>query len=71
MLDLVDGTVVPGHGDPFDIGFAERQVAELAALAELAQEVVSGDIGEDEAIARSPFPAEDTLALERASAGTD
>ena len=27
LLELVSGTVVPGHGDPFDRGFAERQVA--------------------------------------------
>ena len=67
LLDLVDGAVVPGHGDPFDRAFAERQVAELAALAELAREVASGSIGLEEAIRRSPFPAESTgQALERA-----
>lgn len=67
LLDLVDGVVVPGHGDPFHIGFAERQVAELAALAELAREIARGSIGFDEAVRRSPFPAEDTgVALERA-----
>ena len=67
LLGLVDGTVVPGHGDPFDRSFAERQVAELAALAELAREAASGAIGLDEAIRRSPFPAEPTgEALDRA-----
>lgn len=67
LLERVDGVVVPGHGDPFDIAFAERQVAELAVLAELAKEIASGVIGPDEAIRRSPFPAEDTgVALERA-----
>jgi glyoxylase-like metal-dependent hydrolase (beta-lactamase superfamily II) len=67
LLGLVDGLVVPGHGDPFDRAFAERQVAELAALAELAKEVASGTIGADEAVRRSPFPAEETrAALERA-----
>jgi len=67
LLDLVTGVVVPGHGDPFDIAFAERQVADLAVLAELAKEIVGGAIGPDEAVRRSPFPAEDTgVALERA-----
>jgi glyoxylase-like metal-dependent hydrolase (beta-lactamase superfamily II) len=67
LLDLVEGVVVPGHGDPFDIAFAERQVADLAVLTELAKEIASGAIGPDEAVRRSPFPAEDTgVALERA-----
>jgi len=66
-VDLVDGVVVPGHGDPFDRAFAARQVDELTALAELARDAVSGVIGADEAIRRSPFPAEPTAeALERA-----
>jgi len=67
LLALVAGTVVPGHGDPFERGFAERQVAELAELAELAREAVSGAIALDEAVRRSPFPAHETgVALERA-----
>ncbi|MCA1569225.1 MAG: MBL fold metallo-hydrolase [Chloroflexi bacterium] len=67
LLDLVAGVVVPGHGDPFDRAFAERQVAELAELAEVARQAASGAIGLDEAIRRSPFPAEPTsAALERA-----
>ena len=60
MLSLIDGTVVPGHGDPFDIAFAERQVGELAALAALGSDVVNGDIGDGEAVAGSPFPSEVT-----------
>jgi len=60
MLSLIDGTVVPGHGDPFDIAFAERQVGELAALARLGTDVANGGIGEGEALARSPFPPEVT-----------
>ena len=67
LLGLVEGVVVPGHGDPFDRAFAERQVADLAVLAELAKEVASGAIGVDEALRRSPFPAEPTgAALDRA-----
>ena len=66
LLALVDGVIVPGHGDPFDRGFAERQVAELDLMAELAREAASGAIGLDEAIRRSPFPAHETGdALER------
>ena len=67
LLDLVDGVVVPGHGDPFNRAFAERQVAELDKLAALAREAASGAIGLEDAIRRSPFPAEPTgQALERA-----
>lgn len=67
LLTLVDRVVVPGHGDPFDRSFAERQVAELGALAELARSAATGAIGHDEAVRRSPFPAEPTSqALERA-----
>jgi glyoxylase-like metal-dependent hydrolase (beta-lactamase superfamily II) len=67
LLELVDGAVVPGHGDPFDRSFAVRQVEELGVLAGLAGDAVSGAIGLDEAIRRSPFRAEPTTeALERA-----
>jgi glyoxylase-like metal-dependent hydrolase (beta-lactamase superfamily II) len=67
LLELVDGAVVPGHGDPFDRRFAEAQVGQLAELAGLARDAASGAIGLDEAIRRSPFPAEPTSeALERA-----
>src|SRR5688500_2810670 len=67
LLELVDGTVVPGHGDPFDRRFAEAQVGQLANLATLAREAVSGVIGLDEAVRRSPFPPEATgEALDRA-----
>lgn len=67
LLELVDGAVVPGHGDPFDRTFAARQVEELGVLAGLARDAVSGAVGLDEAIRRSPFPAEPTReALERA-----
>lgn len=68
LLDLVEGVVAPGHGDAFDRAFAERQVAELGALADLAREVADGVIGRDEAVRRSPFPAEPTTeGLDRAA----
>ena len=67
LLELVDGTVVPGHGDPFDRAFAERQVAELAELARLGRDAASGAISLDEAVRRSPFSAGPSAeALERA-----
>jgi glyoxylase-like metal-dependent hydrolase (beta-lactamase superfamily II) len=67
LLALADETIVPGHGDPFDRGFGERQVGELALLADLARDAASGAIGLDEALRRSPFPADETGdALERA-----
>jgi glyoxylase-like metal-dependent hydrolase (beta-lactamase superfamily II) len=67
LLELVDGMVVPGHGDPFDRGFAERQVEQLAGLAALARSAVNGTMDRDEAIRRSPFPPEPTAqAIERA-----
>ena len=67
LLGLVDGTVVAGHGDPFDRAFAERQVGDLGILADLARGAVAGSIGVDEVIRRSPFPADATGdALERA-----
>ena len=67
LLELVAGPVVPGHGEPFDRQFAERQVEELGVLAGLAREATSGAIGLDDAIARSPFPADASAeALERA-----
>jgi hypothetical protein len=50
-----------------DRSFAERQVAELGALAELCREAAGGAIGLDEAVRRSPSPAEPTgQALQRA-----
>lgn len=68
LLDLVEGVVAPGHGDPFDRALAERQVAELAALADLARQLALGVIGRAEAVRASPFPAEATTeALDRAA----
>ena len=66
LLGMVEGVVVPGHGDPFDRDFAQNQVEQLAVLAELGRAVAAGAIGLDEAISRSPFPAEPTAeAIER------
>ena len=67
LLALVDGAVVPGHGDPFDRAFAERQVASLRTVAELCRDTMAGRIGIDEADPRVAVSAEPTSeALERA-----
>jgi glyoxylase-like metal-dependent hydrolase (beta-lactamase superfamily II) len=68
VLDLVEGVVAPGHGDVADRRFAEQQVGALAALADLSRASVAGEIGLDELVRRSPFPADTTrVALDRAT----
>lgn len=72
LLELSGDVVVPGHGDPLDRAHAERQVAELGALADLARKLTAGVIGRDEAVHRSPFPADPTIeALDRAALEVD
>ncbi|MBA8825347.1 glyoxylase-like metal-dependent hydrolase (beta-lactamase superfamily II) [Saccharopolyspora lacisalsi] len=60
LLESRCSTLVPGHGDPVGPGFATAQRDELAALASLCSEVSSGAITADEALCRSPLPAETT-----------
>jgi glyoxylase-like metal-dependent hydrolase (beta-lactamase superfamily II) len=50
------GVVVPGHGDHAGRAFADAQAASLARLVALAQEVASGAMPLDEAVAAQPFP---------------
>lgn len=57
LLDLDPKVIVPGHGDPADPEFARGQRDELAAVAELRAAHHRGEIGEAEAIRRSPYPA--------------
>lgn len=67
LLELVPAVVAPGHGDPADRDFAERQTGELGAVAELCAAVVAGEIGPDEALRRSPYSVVTTRhALRRA-----
>ncbi|MDQ2940921.1 MAG: MBL fold metallo-hydrolase [Chloroflexota bacterium] len=67
LLDLVEGAVAPGHGEVADRRFAAQQVAALAGLADLCRASVARQIGLDEVMRRSPFPADTTrVALERA-----
>jgi glyoxylase-like metal-dependent hydrolase (beta-lactamase superfamily II) len=50
------GVVVPGHGDHGGRALADASAASLAALAELAARVDSGELTLGEAIAERPFP---------------
>jgi glyoxylase-like metal-dependent hydrolase (beta-lactamase superfamily II) len=58
LVDLVTGTVVPGHGDVGDRGFAVRSMVEIRAIAELATLVHEGSLGLDDAVLRTPYPAD-------------
>jgi len=57
-LDLLGtGTAVPGHGDPMDAPFVVAQRDQLADLATLCEAVRDGELGTEDAVRRSPFPA--------------
>jgi glyoxylase-like metal-dependent hydrolase (beta-lactamase superfamily II) len=58
LVGLVSGAVVPGHGSVGDRAFAVRQMTEFRAIAELATLVHQGLIGIDDAVLRTPFPAD-------------
>lgn len=67
LLELVDGVVAPGHGDPADRVFAARQTAELTEVARLSTLTLSGDISPEEMLRLSPYSAPTTRhALRRA-----
>ncbi|GII65000.1 MBL fold metallo-hydrolase [Sphaerisporangium krabiense] len=69
LLDLGARTVVPGHGEPVDAAFVTRQRHQLAEVAALCRAVAAGEMTADDALARSPYPAEFTTeALRRAAA---
>jgi len=68
LLDLAESVVAPGHGEVADRRFAEQQVGALAVLADLCRASLGGQIGVDEVMRRSPFPADTTrVALARAT----
>lgn len=62
ILALDAAIVLPGHGDPVDRDFVRVQRAELASVAELCREVDAGMLTVEQAVARSPYPEEFTLA---------
>ena len=69
MVELVTGSVVPGHGDVGDRGFAVRSMVEIRTIAELAGLVHNGSLGIDDAVLRTPYPADAARApLDRALA---
>lgn len=49
--------VLPGHGDPGDRAFAERQLEELRAIAALARRIEAGELDLEAAVAAAPYPA--------------
>jgi glyoxylase-like metal-dependent hydrolase (beta-lactamase superfamily II) len=61
LVDLVTGAVVPGHGGVGDRAFAIRQMTEFRTVAELAKLVHRGVIGIDDAVLRTPYPADTAL----------
>ena len=58
LVELVSGAVVPGHGSVGDRGFAVRQMIEFRAVAELAGLVHQGVLALDDAVLRTPYPAD-------------
>jgi glyoxylase-like metal-dependent hydrolase (beta-lactamase superfamily II) len=58
LVALVTGPVVPGHGSVGDRAFAVRQMTEFRTIAELASLVHKGVIGLDDAVLRTPYPAD-------------
>jgi glyoxylase-like metal-dependent hydrolase (beta-lactamase superfamily II) len=58
LVALVTGPVVPGHGGVGDRAFAVRQMTEFRTIAELASLVHQGVIGLEDAVLRTPYPAD-------------
>jgi len=68
LLSFDPHVVVPGHGEPVDAAFVRTQREELAAVGELVRAVAAGELTEQEAVRRSPYPEDATLpALRRPS----
>lgn len=61
LLAMQHTTIVPGHGDPVDLGFVQAQRDELATIVELCRDLRADAITRQEALARSPYPAQTTL----------
>lgn len=57
LLDVALGPVVPGHGEIVTKSFMEGQLADLAALAQLARRVRFDGGSANDALPLSPFPA--------------
>ena len=61
LLSLDPAVVVPGHGEPVGAAFVRTQRDELHVVAELVRAVSAGELTEDEAARRSPYPEDATL----------
>jgi hypothetical protein len=57
MLEVAHGPVVPGHGEVVGRAFVEGQLADLAALAQLARRVRFDGGSVNDALPLSPFPS--------------
>ena len=57
LATLVDGAVIPGHGDVGDAAFVAAQLADLREICRLAEAVHDGSIDLDGAIGAAPYPA--------------
>jgi glyoxylase-like metal-dependent hydrolase (beta-lactamase superfamily II) len=57
LLDVALGPVVPGHGEIVTKSFMEGQLADLAALAQLARRVRFDGGSANDALPLSPFPS--------------
>jgi glyoxylase-like metal-dependent hydrolase (beta-lactamase superfamily II) len=69
MVEHVTGAVVPGHGTVGDRAFAVRSMTELRTIAELATLVHKGVLELNEAVLRTPYPADTAMEpLTRAAA---
>jgi glyoxylase-like metal-dependent hydrolase (beta-lactamase superfamily II) len=55
-----DTVVVPGHGDPVDAAFVAAQRADIAAVVDLARELMAGSVTLAEVLRDSPFPPDAT-----------
>jgi glyoxylase-like metal-dependent hydrolase (beta-lactamase superfamily II) len=65
IAPLVESVVVPGHGDHAGRAFVEDQAAAISELATLARRVHAGELGLEDAVARTPFPAHPAEAVRR------
>jgi glyoxylase-like metal-dependent hydrolase (beta-lactamase superfamily II) len=57
LLEVTQGPVVPGHGEVVSRAFVEGQLADLAALAQLARRVRFDGGSANDALPLSPFPS--------------
>jgi glyoxylase-like metal-dependent hydrolase (beta-lactamase superfamily II) len=58
LVELVSGAVVPGHGTVGDRAFVVRSMVEIRTIAELAGLVDEGQLPIEEAVLRTPYPAD-------------